>query len=587
MTDPDGEGSITMDITEAGRLFPTAEIAPDGESGNGQAFDAWLGEGADVAFYRALDGRLLARQARRAHPPSTKLFSDRYDSAQLIGVFLNPNPLPEAEEPEDPSEDPDDLVDDDEPELGDDDEDADQDNMGDLVDAFAVRWSAEECPWPAVQTLNARRARQFLLAAIKSSGSERGGSGFYNALLMRDHRLAFYARTVYRPRASLGFYPGPEMPQREVMCRHYGGPTPRLLPAVPPEILEDLCDEPWQLVATYQDREYVHSTMFGWNWKEQVSTLPLESLLTVHVSGNGEYGMHIENEILKLVRVGEDGTESVTDLGRLGSGDDPLALALRAVPDLLTFDPHTAIDITTDTPYKLADAIRLSTDPDRDEMIDFMNRDGSDFLEGYEEGIVSYFDNLVPLRLRINGLIHFAARLDDGWALIPVHHPYSLPAPVLNRTFLSIEYHFDAGGYSSGGGLETIGEIRPGLNVRWEDFQDEMWNRSLTLSRGDLATFAAEQLGEIRFGHHILDSLLGTEDDLSETELTEGDGEDDTYEEEIVVAACYDERYYDFHAPEIGFEPRNEEGLRFLNALLRQYSEGSDTAARIRAVLGY
>ncbi|MFC0863826.1 hypothetical protein ACFHYQ_16095 [Sphaerimonospora cavernae] len=91
MTDPDGEGSITMDITEARRLFPTAEIAPDGESGNGQAFDAWLDEGADVALYRALDGRLLARQARRAHPPSTKLFSDRYDSAQLIGVFLSLN----------------------------------------------------------------------------------------------------------------------------------------------------------------------------------------------------------------------------------------------------------------------------------------------------------------------------------------------------------------------------------------------------------------------------------------------------------------------------------------------------------------
>jgi hypothetical protein len=547
MTDPDGEGPITMDISEARHLFPMAEITPDGDLGTERAFDEWLVGGADVAFYRALDGRLLARPARRTHPPSTKLFSDRYDSAELVDVFLNPNPLPAEEEPEDLSEDLDDLPGDEE------DDDTDEDDLDDLVDGFTVNWTDEASPWPAVQTLNARRARQFLLTTFKTSGSRHSESAFYDLLLARGYHLAFYARA--------------EHGRRELLCRHYGGPAPRLLPAVPPEVLETSSwGEDWELIATYRGAE-----LFSGDWKEQVSTLSLESFLTVHVSGTGEYGLRTRNKTVELVRIGEDGKQTVTALGRLGPGDDPLTLALQAVPDLLTFDPHTAVDITTDAPHALADTVRLSTDPDRDEMIDLLHEDDLDFFEGEEEELVSYFDNLVPLRLRVNGLLHFAARLDSDWVLFPVQ-PGSFPAPVLTRTFLSIGYEYDGGGYSSGSGHETIGEIRLGLNVSWGDFREEMWNRTLTLAHGDLAAFAAKHVGRLDFGRRILDSLLRGENASSQTDLNEDDDSDEKW-------------YYNFDDPEIGFQPRSEEGLRFLNTLLEGYPEGSDTAARIRALL--
>ncbi|WP_449066854.1 hypothetical protein, partial [Planomonospora algeriensis] len=45
-----------------------------------------------MAFYQATDGRVLARPAGRAEPPSKKLLSGRYGSADLIEVFLNPSP---------------------------------------------------------------------------------------------------------------------------------------------------------------------------------------------------------------------------------------------------------------------------------------------------------------------------------------------------------------------------------------------------------------------------------------------------------------------------------------------------------------
>ncbi|WP_169945264.1 hypothetical protein [Microbispora sp. H11081] len=409
-------------------------------------------------------------------------------------------------------------------------------------------------PWPAVQTLNTWRARQFLLTTFKTSANGYTEPAFYDLLLNRGHGLAFYARTEDR--------------RRELVCRHYGGPAPRLLPAEPPDIMEASWGKEWKLVATYRG-----AALFGESGKQQVSALPLQSFLTVHVSGSGEYGLRTRNETVELVRIGEDGTKTVTSLGRLGPGDDPLTLALDAVPSLLTLDPHTAVDITTDSPHTLADAVRLGTAPDRDEMIHLAYEDDLGLFDGEEEELVSYFDNLVPLRLRVNGLLHFTAEVGGEWALVPVRAD-SFPTPVLTRTFLSIGYGYDGGGYSSGSGHETIGEIRPGLNVSWGDFKEEMWDRTLTLACGDLAAFAAEHLERLEFGRRILDSLLGVQGDSSETGRDEDDGSDE-------------ERDYDFDAPDIGFEPRSEEGLRFLDALLQAYPEESETTARIRALLNH
>ena len=78
---------------------------------------------------------------------------------------------------------------------------------------------------------------------------------------------------------------------------------------------------------------------------------------------------------MELVRIREDGEKTITSLGRLGPGDDPLAFTLEAAPGLLTLDPHAAVDITTSSPYALADAVRLGTAPDRDEMIHLAHED--------------------------------------------------------------------------------------------------------------------------------------------------------------------------------------------------------------------
>ncbi|SIS10850.1 hypothetical protein SAMN05421833_12834 [Microbispora rosea] len=407
-------------------------------------------------------------------------------------------------------------------------------------------------PWPAVQTLNTRRARQFLLTTFKTSGSSYNEPAFYDLLLKHGYKLAFYART--------------EDGRRELVCRPYGGPAPRLLPAEPPDVLEASWGKEWKLVATYRG-----AALFGESGKQQVSALPLQSFLTVHVSGIGEYGLRTRNKTVELIRIGEDGEKTITSLGRLGPDDNPLTLALEAAPGLLTLNPHTAVDITTDSPHALADAVRLGTAPDRDEMIHLAYEDDLDFFDGEEEELVSYFDNLVPLRLRVNGLLHFAAEAGGEWALAPVRAD-SFPTPVLTRTFLSIGYNYDGGGYSSGSGHETIGEIRPGLNVSWGDFKEEMWDRALTVARGDLAAFAAEHLGQLEFGRRILDSLFGTQGDSSKTSRDEDDGSDEEWD-------------YDFDAPDIGFQPGSEEGLRFLNALLEAYREEPETTARIRALL--
>ncbi|MEV4322395.1 hypothetical protein AB0J37_09215 [Microbispora rosea] len=405
-------------------------------------------------------------------------------------------------------------------------------------------------PWPAVQTLNTWRARQFLLTTFKTAGSGHNEPAFYDLLLKHGYELAFYAWT--------------EHGRRELVCRHYGGPAPRLLPAEPLHVLEASWGKEWKLVATYRG-----AALFGESGKQQVSALPLQSFLTVHVSGAGEYGLRIRNRTVELIRFMENGEKTISSLGRLGPGDDPLPLALEAVPGLLTFDPHAAVDITTDSPYALADAVRLGTPPDRDEMIHLAYEDDLGFFGSEEEELVGYCDNLVPLRLRVNGLLHFAAEVGGEWALVPVRAD-SFPTPVLTRAFLSIGYNYDGGGYSSGSGHETIGEIRPGLNVSWGDFKEEMWDRTLTVAHGDLAAFAAEHLGQLEFGHRILGSLLGARGDSSGT----GRDEDEDWD-------------YDFNVPDIGFEPRSEEGLRFLNALLETHAEEPGTTACIRALLNH
>jgi hypothetical protein len=468
-----------MDITEARQLFATAEITPEGQRGTDQELDEWLDRGCDLAFYRAVDGRVLALPADPSQPPWTRVFSDRYDSAALIGVFPNPNPRleePSGEEPEDTLEDEDGEPDDDDFEPD------DENDFDDLVDAFTVRWGDdEESRRHPVQTLNMRRARQFLLTALKASGTRYGEPAFHDLLLDRGHGLAFYAGTEYG--------------RRELLCRHYGGPTPRLLPAVPPEILEGGWGEPWRLIATYQGPE-----LFDESWNEQVSTLPLESFLTVHVSDSGECALRIRNEILELVRAGKDGTQTVTALGRLGSGDDPLALALQAVPDLLTFDPHTAVDITTDAPFAVADAIRFSADLNRHDGKDKLNED---FFTDEEDCLLSVLDsNLVPVMFRVNGVPHFAAQVEGDWVLVPVEARYRFPSPVTNRTFISVSFDYDGGGYSSGKGFEAIAEIRPGLNIAWEDYSDEAWDREMTLSRTPLPEFAASHHRQDQAAHH-------------------------------------------------------------------------------------
>ncbi|MEN3540030.1 hypothetical protein AAH991_33315 [Microbispora sp. ZYX-F-249] len=405
--------------------------------------------------------------------------------------------------------------------------------------AFSVRWD-DASPWPAVQTLNRRRARQFLLAVSESTVTAHGEQAFHDGLLARGHGLAFYTRIAYG--------------RREFACRHYGGPEPRLLPAVPPDLLPEPWSEPWRLVATYRGPE-----LFDEDWAERVSALPLESFLTVHVDGEGERGLRVSDRTLELVRIGTDGERTVTALGRLRAKDDPLAVALRAVPDLLAFDPYAAVDITADTPFAVADAIRFSADLDR---ADAEARVDEEFFADEEESLLEILDgNLVPVMFRINGVPHFAARADGEWVLVPVERLYRFPSPVTNRTFISVSFDYDGGGYSSGGGFETIAEIRPGLNIAWEDYSDEAWDREMTLSREPLPEFAAGHL-PYRFSDRIIAVALGGEyrfpDDLWGHECEES---------EVETNLGDDEKWYVVETPQLGFERHDPEGVRFLAAL--------------------
>ncbi|MFC0552560.1 hypothetical protein ACFFHJ_16850 [Planotetraspora thailandica] len=450
------------------------------------------------------------------------------------------NHVPDA--PEELPEDPDDLVEgaeDDDEEL----EPKDTYDFDGLVHAYNVRWN-REFPWPAVQTLNRRRARLFLLIASLHAGNWHAET-LYDRLGGRQHGLAFYTRL--------------DDGQRAFMCRQYGRPKPHALAAVPPEVFEEGQGEPWQLIATYHGPE-----LFEENWNEQVSALPLDSFLTIHVAGAGECALRVRDEKLKLIKIGEDGTQTVTALGRLGAGDDPLALAVRAVPDLFTFDPHAAVDITTDAPFAVADAIRFSADVDRD-LAGWLNED---FFTDEEQNLLGPLDsNLVPVMFRINGVPHFAAQVDDDWALVPVERRYRVPSPVTNRTFISVSYDYDGGGYSSGRGFEAIAEIRPGLNIAWEDYSDEAWDREMTLSRTPLPEFAASHL-PYRFRDRILAAVRGEEDRFAGHAW----GEDP----EIATNLGDDEKWYDVNTPEINFDLHDAEGVRFLAALGRPHPDGHD-----------
>ncbi len=360
-----------------------------------------------------------------------------------------------------------------------------------------------------------------------------------------------------------------------MLCRHYGGPAPRLLPAVPPEVLEASWGHEWRLAAIYQGPALFHG-----DWRDQqdyVSALPLRSFLAVHIAGAGEFALRTRGGVLELIRSGPEGAGTVTALGRPEPDDDPLAFALRIVPDLLTFSPDATVDITSDTPHAVADAIRFSADlgpaRERDALPHADDRLEDGFWRGEEERLLGYFGNLVPLTVRVNGVPHFAADLDGDQVLVPVTGEGRFPSPVLNRTFLSIGYDYDGGGSSSGPGFETIGEIRPALNVSWGDFAEEMWDRSLTLSRDGLPEFAARRLQRSEFSGRLLDGVLG--------------GPEAPAEEDFEVYEVDDEAaHYAFGVPELGFEPRGDEGIRFLHALLETYAGDTGTAQRIRAFLG-
>lgn len=128
-------------------------------------------------------------------------------------------------------------------------------------------------------------------------------------------------------------------------------------------------------------------------------------------------------------------------------------------------------------------------------------------------------------------------------------HPCGREEIQLNRGFLTESYGFEGGDISSGGGSQSIGQIRPGLNTYWEYFSEENWNSDLTLSSQDLVDFAVEQTDASRFWVNVVHALIGGLDELPEIAL-EGDLE---YYEDVTASA--------------GFEPDDEVGLRFLRTL--------------------
>ncbi|MFI6360239.1 hypothetical protein ACIBJF_48700 [Streptomyces sp. NPDC050743] len=529
------EGLESVDRTGAEALFETAETTPDGDLGSAYELDEWLEKEVNVAFYRTADGRLLARPADRFEQPSTKLFSARYRSASLVAVFPNPRPMQTVLDHShgDVEESDDDLDD----ECGQAPQGTDGSGDG---DTFPLLCADADVSWPPVQRLNARRARQFLLVSLYDR--DRAELRWYDQLLARGHALAFYA----------GAGPDP----RELIIRHYGGPRPGILPMQPPQTLgQD--DDAYRLVAIYEG-----PPLFGKDWRHAVSTMPLESFLTVCVSPvkgeEAEYALCVRDGVLQLLRDEGLTREAVTVLGTPSPGSDPLALALTAVPDLLTFPPTAAMDISASAPHAVADAIRFTSSPAKNTWGDLYGEDWDDY-ECANEDFIRRHDDLTPLRLDVNGTPHLAATVDGDWVVIPVDDEEIQ----LNRGFLEVLYDFEGGGISSGRGSQSIGEVRPGLNAYWEDFSEENWDRDLTLSRGDLVRFAVEQAGNSRFVANVVHALIGGLDEVPEAAL-EGDLEH--YENVMVFA---------------GFAPDDEEGLTFFRAVGDRYGNESAVHKRI------
>ncbi|MET7352935.1 hypothetical protein [Streptomyces mirabilis] len=532
------EGLESVEWTEAEALFETAEITQDGDLGSTYELDEWLEQEVNVAFYRTADGRLLARPVDRFERPGTKLFSGRYRSASLVSVFPNPRPVQIVL---DRSQDVFDESDDDfEDKSG---QAPERDHGSGDGDAFPPLYADADVSWPPVQRLNARRARQFLLASVYDRGP--GELRWNDQLLVRGHALAFYASA------------GPD--PRELIIRHYGGPQPGVLPKQPPQTMGH--DDAYRLVAIYDG-----PSLFGKGWRHAVSTMPLESFLTVCVTPvdgeETEYALCVRDGVLHLLKDQVPAEDAVTVLGTPEPGSDPLALALAAVPDLLTFPPTAAVDISTSAPHAVADAVRFTSSPEKNTWENLYGEDWDDD-ECANEDLFRRHDDLTPLLLDINRTPHFAATVDGDWVMIPVDDEEIQ----LNRGFLTVLYDFEGGGNSSGRGSLSIGEIRPGLNAYWEDFSEENWNRGLTLSRQDLVGFAVEQVGDSRFEANIVHALIGGLDEIPEVGL-EGDLEN--YED---VEAFTD------------FEPDEDEGLRFLRTLGDRYGDDSPVRRRIEAYI--
>ncbi|MEU6370372.1 hypothetical protein ABZ876_32800 [Streptomyces sp. NPDC046931] len=530
------EGLESLDRSEAETLFETAEITPDGDLGSTYELEEWLEKEVNVAFYRTMDGRLLARPVDRFERPSTKLFSARYRSATLVSVFPNPRPVQAV------VDQPQGVFDESDDDFEDEDGRASEraDGNGDK-DTFTPLCTNADISWPPLQRLNPRRARQFLLATLYDK--DPAELRWNDQLLVRGHALAFYAGT------------GPD--PRELIIRHYRGARPRILPVQPPHTLGE-GDDAYMLVATYDG-----PALFGEGWRHAVSTMPLESLLTICVSPvegeETEYALCVRDGALQLLKDEGPAQDAVTVLGTYEPGSDPLALALAVVPDLLTFPPTAAVDISTSAPHAVADAIRFTASPAKNTWEELYGEDWDDY-ECANEDFIRRHEDLTPLRLDINGTPHLAADTADGdWVVIPVDDEEIQ----LNRSFLTVSYDFEGGGISSGRGSQSIGEVRPGLNAYWEDFSEENWDRELTLSRGDLVGFAVEQVGNSRFVANIVHALIGG---LDETPGVALDGHLENYEDIVAFA---------------GFEPDDEEGLRFLRALGDHYGDESPVRKRI------
>ncbi|MEV6296338.1 hypothetical protein AB0M41_39330 [Streptomyces sp. NPDC051896] len=336
------EGLEPLDRTEAETLFETAEITPDGDLGTAYELDEWLKEEVNVAFYRTADGRLLARPVDRFERPSSKLFSGRYKSASLVSVFPNARPaqavVVQAQGVSDEDESDDDFEDEDgrAPERA--------EGNGDK-DAFPPPCANADVSWPPVQRLNSLRARQFLLATVDDRDPVE--LRWNDRLLVRGHALAFYA----------GAGPAP----RELIVRHYGGPRPGILPGQPPQTLGE-GDDAYRLVATYDG-----PALLGKDRRHAVSTMPLESYLTVCVSPvdgqETEYALCVRDGVLHRLKDEGRAQHAVTVPGTHEPGSDPLALALPVLPDLLTFPPTAAVDISTSAPHAVADAVRFTSSP--------------------------------------------------------------------------------------------------------------------------------------------------------------------------------------------------------------------------------